>query len=70
LWARMRFDISKLIVQVIVEFFILVFLVQDLLLLDLGGGEVGVGLEELADVFVDTSLNELLQIIDIGIVFL
>jgi len=57
-------------VQVIVEFFILVFLVQDLLLLDLGGGEVGVGLEELADVFVDTSLNELLQIIDIGIVFL
>jgi hypothetical protein len=66
----MRFDISKLIVQVIVEFFILVFLVQDLLLLDLGGGEVGVGLEELADVFVDTSLNELLQIIDIGIVFL
>lgn len=70
MWARMRFDISKLIVQVIVEFFILVFLVQDLLLLDLGGGEVGVGLEELADVFVDTSLNELLQIIDIGIVFL
>jgi hypothetical protein len=66
----MRFDISKLIVQVIVEFFILVFLIQDLLLLDLGGGEVGVGLEELADVFVDTSLNELLQIIDIGIVFL
>ena len=70
MWARMRFDISKLIVQVIVEFFILVFLIQDLLLLDLGGGEVGVGLEELADVFVDTSLNELLQIIDIGIVFL
>ena len=70
MWARMRFDISKLIVQVIVEFFILVFLVQDLLLLDLGGGEVGVGLEELADVFVDTSLNELLQIIDIGMVFL
>ena len=38
LWARVRLDISKLIVQVIVEFFVLVFLVQDLLLLDLRGG--------------------------------
>ena len=35
LWARVRLDISELIVQVIVELLVLVFLVQDLLLLDL-----------------------------------
>ena len=70
LGARMRFDIFELLVQVMIELLVFILLVQHLLLMDLGSGQVRVGLEERAYIFVNPALDKLLEVVDIGIVFL